>query len=305
MIERGDQIQAAIDALPLGGEIILGEGILWIESTIRLRSRITLRGQGRATVLRAIDGLNANMIELADKTVDLTVLRDLRVDGNKDGQSSGHGIFLDNDDGHPHTLTDAHHLLTNVVVHHCKGNGIHITGDARETMLEQCKVYTCDGCGFYNYASDMKYVNCIAGGNGTYGLAVEGWNAQLTNCKAFWNGMKGFRVHAQCCLTNCQSEENYQAGFEIVLQDNLFVGCVAHNNGRAEARAEGFWVGGDRTQLMGCYGYDSKDPAWQSYGYVLADGVTNVRLNGVAYGNNDGALLDNGAINLTDELVSW
>ena len=91
----GPDINAAIAAAG-AGKVELTEGEFTILNPAALLARSALVGQGMGTLIALGDGANADMITLDSITTDLVTIADLRLDGNKAGQSSGRGIVLDN-----------------------------------------------------------------------------------------------------------------------------------------------------------------------------------------------------------------
>lgn len=99
------QIQAAIDALNgNGGSVVLMEGTFYINAPISISNtspaddNVTLQGQGDSTVLKLPDGNSTSIaiiyISGGDPTVKNTIIRDLKIDGNKDNASgNSYGIY--------------------------------------------------------------------------------------------------------------------------------------------------------------------------------------------------------------------
>src|SRR5580698_8588345 len=65
----GEGIQAALDALPAGGEVVLTSGRYYIKEPIILRQdNQTLRGSGASTVLYLADGANCPVVVMGSLT---------------------------------------------------------------------------------------------------------------------------------------------------------------------------------------------------------------------------------------------
>jgi hypothetical protein len=103
----GEGIQSALDALPAGGEVLLGAGSYLIHQPVILRNdHLTLRGGGASTVLYLADNANCPVVVLgspsdeAKSTKDVR-LADLFIDGNRRNQqkevwrllSDGAGVY--------------------------------------------------------------------------------------------------------------------------------------------------------------------------------------------------------------------
>ena len=89
----GEGIQAALDALPAGGEVVLSAGEYLVRQPVILRKdRQTLRGCGVSTVLYLADGANCPVVVLgspfssAKTPVKDVRLADLYIDGNRKNQ---------------------------------------------------------------------------------------------------------------------------------------------------------------------------------------------------------------------------
>lgn len=82
-----DEIQAAIDALPVnGGKVLLLEGnYLFNDSIYVIIDNLTLLGQGRSTILKLDDLTQKNIIDV--NTVNGLQILDIAFDGNESGQN--------------------------------------------------------------------------------------------------------------------------------------------------------------------------------------------------------------------------
>ena len=89
------QINAAMASLPSGGgSVVLTEGTFNITAPITaMKDGIVIQGQGPTTLITTPNGTNVEYFILAYG--DAWTIRDLRIDGNGDNQSSGgYGVFL-------------------------------------------------------------------------------------------------------------------------------------------------------------------------------------------------------------------
>jgi len=91
----GEGIQAALDALPAGGEVLLSAGRYLIRQPVMLRKdRQTLRGGGVSTVLYLADGANCPVVVMGSPFASTkTPVRDVRladlfIDGNRKNQQN-------------------------------------------------------------------------------------------------------------------------------------------------------------------------------------------------------------------------
>jgi len=86
------EINQALNALPAsGGKVLLLAGTYTLAGGIEMPLGATLAGEGQGTIikLRSAHNTNISLIKNKDFAAHMTCVRDLRVDGNKDGQSSG------------------------------------------------------------------------------------------------------------------------------------------------------------------------------------------------------------------------
>lgn len=87
-------INQAISALPsYGGKVILLEGTYLVDGSIAINDRVTIKGQGEATIIKVRDGLNANITVIVNSN-SVTGNADIEIegitfDGNRANNSSG------------------------------------------------------------------------------------------------------------------------------------------------------------------------------------------------------------------------
>jgi hypothetical protein len=123
-----------VAALPAtGGEVYVPAGTYPVRKTVRLGNAVTLRGAGAATVLRAADGLNDDLIANRDATgnEDLRVY-DLRIEGNRLKQTAGSGIRLSR-------VRRA--VIRGVTVTDCHDSGITILSGSHDVVVD---AVTCE-----------------------------------------------------------------------------------------------------------------------------------------------------------------
>jgi hypothetical protein len=131
----GAGIQAALDNLPEGGEVVLGVGRYLIRQPIVLqKSRQALRGCGAGTVLFLADGADCPVVILgapsanSRKSVKGVRLVDLWIDGNRMNQPKEVWKFLPNGPGIYNNGVDVRAVddatVENVVCCHCRSGGM-------------------------------------------------------------------------------------------------------------------------------------------------------------------------------------
>jgi len=91
------QIQTAIDGLSSGGgKVILSEGTFSITSAINIsKSKVTIEGQGRATVIKIASGSSIHAFTNTASITDI-IIRDLAIDGSVGSGSSsiGRAVYI-------------------------------------------------------------------------------------------------------------------------------------------------------------------------------------------------------------------
>jgi hypothetical protein len=130
----GAGIQAALDALPDGGEVLLSPGDYLVRSPIILRhDHQTLRGAGVATILRLADEADCPVVVLGAPTDTPKPIHDVRlaalfIDGNRQHQQKEVWRWLGNGDGVYNNGVDVWNVdgaaVEGVVCCHCRSGGL-------------------------------------------------------------------------------------------------------------------------------------------------------------------------------------
>lgn len=197
--------QECVDALEtVGGGVLNVPPGTW-RANFKVGDNITIRGHGRATIIKAVAGSNAAVIEgknfatLTGKTYaagDINAgdnyvhLENLTIDGDKSTQTSGWGI----------RLWGRSYNWRNVIVQNCKSGGIWTeftthpgdsTEDALEAYYSDIKVNNNDGDGWtYRGPHDSLLVNFVTFKNTGYGFRNQGtaggYNGGISGVN--WNG---------------------------------------------------------------------------------------------------------------------
>lgn len=289
------QIQAAIDALPSGGgRVMLSEGTFTLAAPIKLLSNVVLAGQGWATILIAIDGLDDALIRNSDWTLGgetNIIVRDLQIDSNGDNQADGSAIDLRNVkrskilDCYIHdAYTTGIHWWTGLIagasndnneVRGCvldtnydtSGNGMMTLGEWHDGVIADSQFLnavdfggmTVDQCEY------IKVVGCVAEGNTRPGFIVEGTSPNPS---------------ASISYIGCVSRGNLGAsghGFTVI-EDNgsvSYVGCHAIGNARHGFRLEG----SDYCTIVGCVSRNNNQGASGGDGIILLDSAGGAQYN--------------------------
>lgn len=260
---------AITDAYALGGAIIelpLGYGFVAKDGSnawaVELQDKVWLKGQGiMGTQLVLAPSQNCTVVKAHTSTGSgnsnafFCGVLDMTVDGRKATQSVGswHGIdFTTN----PTTTVqtgdtsfDTHHLVSNVRVYTCAGNGVHMVGRSA-ALLDNVHVTNNDGYGVYS-TFDTHIVSCQAESSGLAGFRVANGQVQLTSCKAFLNGVvtasqgHGYLLAntnlAGCSVTGCIAQNNNAHGFYFNGATGIAAeGLVADTNNKSNGSYVGF-----------------------------------------------------------------
>jgi hypothetical protein len=260
----------------------------YLITTIRMRSRVVLQGQGAKSTLNQKPGTTGDMIVLDVPVVDKMQIRDLRLHGDKASQETpNRGIVLDQPGTTYDDFDTGDSLFTvdGIWIKACKGVGVYVGNRVRDLRMSRVHVAQCDGGGFDLRATDSSFVSLTAGGNGTMGFAVYAHNCHFIACKAF--GIEdndsaaqgdGWVITARGAkLVGCEAQDCDRHGFVFQQSERCTAaGCVSESNGRSESRNDG------------C-------------GFLLRD-CRYVHVEGVAY-NRDGGALQKHALGLFGTLA--
>lgn len=197
------------------GRVYVPAGFYLLDDTIVMEDLIWLHGDGKATILRAKDGLNKSMIKAyLDSGVRwgyMQYISDMRIDGNRYNQddatgSTCHGIewiapdgstapiLVDEQVGYPYetslnyggTWFDSWRGASNLFIQHCAGTGFYSSGRGGGSF-DNIHVFQCQGDGI-RPTYDTSWTNCTAGRCGKRGFLIEVSALHLTNCKAWYSG---------------------------------------------------------------------------------------------------------------------
>lgn len=229
-------INSAINALTTftggaGGEVILSPGTFTIgkasptdtgitasnsDSSIQVRSDITLRGQGMGvTVVKLRDSFAhgiTGILRTRDSSSESTsraVIRDLTVDGNLANQAAGAsaprhiGLFIGSAKSGQAWCEDI--LIERVEVKGCRSYAFDPHERSRRLTFRDCKAHdngimgssnTYEQCaGFtFDWVQDSHVEGCESWANSDHGFELVTYARRnvLTGCKAWGNGQTGF-----------------------------------------------------------------------------------------------------------------
>jgi len=164
-----EDIQAALDRLPGGGEVDLAPGLYTIHQPIVLRrDNLTLRGGGVNTILRLADHANCPVIILGAPLIQprqLTAhvcVADLFIDGNRTNQqvelwrSAMDGAQLNNNGIDVWNVNDA--AVENVVCCRCRSGGL-VTAETRRLKVSDYTAFDNHFDGLACYQTEESSFN--------------------------------------------------------------------------------------------------------------------------------------------------
>lgn len=228
------QIQAAIDAVPLGGgTVLLRRGEYYIYSSLVLKDYVVLTGEGYGTKLYGV-GSGFSVVEgfgsIANPVTDFE-LSNLMIDGtqmvDEEYNTDTKGVYM-------HTLTRA--KFKNLYIYNTPATGLGVDFLV-DSVIENVIAENCGrqweiggyggngiGIGTGKYANEsLQISSCHAINNGNNGIMFEQQGIELfqakylhvVNCHSYGNGTKGFRDSgsARIKFVACTSFDNSEDGF--------------------------------------------------------------------------------------------
>ncbi len=202
-----EAIQFAIESLPqAGGEIVIKSGKYELNSPIRLKSNVTLRGSGSATVLWMSDRFDGS-IAIIGKKLDKVTVCDLSIKTAKENINAKTGILL-SDCGD------------------CKIKDVYCLGLAEHGIWLNDRSFLCEirGCTFAGIGQSAIYLEKLTG-NGRGGDFVPNL---VTNCIIYEGGV-GIECNYTIVLNivGCQVYQSKSHGFYIHTNSNsvMVSGC--------------------------------------------------------------------------------
>jgi hypothetical protein len=166
-------IQSAINALTNGGQVVLGDGLFIVSSTIVINSSgTTLTGQGGGgTILKARAHLDASVIKTASTTQNVTI-QDIKCDGNASQNSST--VCIEGTD-----LRNS--VIQNNWITNANNEGVYLNGDANLGWYNVVANNDIDHNGIGTHARFDEYTyftNNAYSFNSTYAAESESDNDQ-------------------------------------------------------------------------------------------------------------------------------
>jgi hypothetical protein len=265
-----------------GGTVFLPIGTYTV-SQIRMKTRVTLMGDGWNSVLLAKGGIGVHTVVLDTVNEYETCISNLQINGNNQFQYYPFDLIHYVNSGGTILFSDSIHILDRLLLLNSPGNGLYTDPNCHEVRATRIYATGCNNYSFYIQGTDSHYVQCTSGAAGSHGWYCAGPNTRYISCKSFGSGR----------LTG--ASVNQGAGYYIAANRQQFIGCEAQDNAY-----HGFLlyqVSG--CVLSGCLG-DANAYAgyyfWQSTNNVI-DGCMSLNRNGTGGGNGQrtGISFNNGS----------
>ena len=179
---------------------------------------------------------------------------------------------------------DPHHVIQNVYVKNCKGDGVHLWGQS-EIRCENVWVEYADHFGF-RPTFDTWLTDCTAGTSGRAGFFIRYSSINLTNCKSFFSGGNvGAEGHGFFFEGGTTVGEGLRIGTALVAQDN---------------KAHGFYLRNvQRVVIQGAASTNSTTSAGTYVGVAL-DGVQNSIIDVACADRTSGTATQQNAVSLAE-----
>lgn len=233
-------IQWAHDQLPSnGGSIGVRSGLYskaWEDKLTISKNCVRFHGTQMGSnsaagiggcMFEAIDNLDKDMIEI---TGIKTHIHDFCLQGNKNNQSSGRGIYdFSGASGDTHAR--------DVYVFNTKGDGWHWRSGAG--LAVGCYVEYAGGYGFYTTMHRNVFVQCGAYASGKSGWIIACERSRFLGCIGASNyGDATYEGHGfillgtnKSVLIGCYAQDSKRHGFSLQGSSrNSLIGCVAHSS---------------------------------------------------------------------------
>lgn len=263
-VSPGESIQLAIDNVHAtgGGIVTLKAGTHHISSPVKIKSNVTLQGEGTlASTLKTTS--NIKMIEENNNGLVNVTIQNLKIIGTNASHSGGIQLASYNTDHENIKVLGVHVFET--------GWGVHIKG-AKNVIIDLCDFSGNGYAGKLKYAHNLYLRRC-------YGVTVS--NSKFNNSTSA-NGIN-ISYSTDINVINCEAIGNYFRGFRAADTDGFKVhDCVIAENG-------------DVGLLANTEKVVTKNIDWQNNcvsnnvgkGVYARTGSTGICKNNNAYGNNE------------------
>ncbi|WP_083415791.1 CBM96 family carbohydrate-binding protein [Algibacter lectus] len=264
MVSPGGDIQTAIDnvAASGGGVVTLAAGTHNITVPVRMKSNVTLQGEGQwASLLKTT--VNMKMIIADSENLVNLIIQNLAIEGTN--AANGGGIEITAND-------DVEHDNVQILNVHCTktGWGVHIKG-TKNLLVKDCLFDENGTAGQEGFAHNM-YLRRV------YGAEVR--DSRFLNSTSA-NGIN-ISYSEDIKIYNCEMSGNYFRGVRAANTDGYLVyDCIVQNNGNVGILANSEGVPTTNIDIRrNCVSNNTLE------GISGVNGVTGIVTDNNAYGND-------------------
>ncbi|QIA28727.1 hypothetical protein [Phage f2b1] len=288
---------AIMDTFNAGGGLVFIPAARYQVTQIKLKKGVVLTGAGWKSTLFQRGNSNTDVITFDTPNEEWAEVRNLSINGNKIGQTSGGGINFDNSGGSGFAFYDPVIKVDNVLIMNTKGDGFTL-GGTREARVTTTFVYGADGNGFYVTATDCFFGLSTAANTGLHGWRLNTPNTRFATCKAYGNGRidssgngDGFFVTGhRHNFTNCEVQDAGRHGFHLYGgSNNIVEGLMCDSNGnRYSGSSAGIQIanGAANNRIEG-HALNRTGYVYQKYGLSVNTDCTGNIIHLVAQRNNN------------------
>lgn len=221
-------IQAALNAVPTGGIVVIPPGTYAISSTLVPGSNITIRGTnsgGRQSTIGssivALPALSGYPMIQAPTTSNFIVMTDLELNGQ---QNALNGIVMTESSTDILTLW----IIDRVYIHQCTSDGIVVNSGRESVKIIRCQVMSNGGNGILLESSDSNVTQSEIGLNSGSGVWVSGAAQRVNECEIYQNQGSGITVSGEwISIVHNSINRNYLSGVTVY---SGATGCSIANN---------------------------------------------------------------------------
>lgn len=286
--DNSGTIQSAIDAVALagGGIVQLSDGIFYIANSIKIKTGVWIKGQGKATKMRSrgSNWVSGNAIfENFDRDTHAFGISDMRIESptsvGSPGQGYVHGIYITNQipasnnnslnlgdySGTIDTSPDPVPYIANIQFYKTKGTALMIAdsptathttsdfGDTRGCTIQNIFALDSRDYGILSHASDSYFADVVCGGgaNTTHQIVINGSNNRVIGCKGYYAGQSNLYISGnRNMVMGFESQDSGQDGAVIAGNNSQIHGLVSDSASRLSSGVyDGVVLSGSRNVI--------------------------------------------------------
>jgi hypothetical protein len=289
-VNPGESIQAAVDSVSTsgGGVVLLKEGIHVINSTINMKSNVSLVGEGEdRTIIKQGPDLNNGAItgdcsSSASPGLTNIVLKDFTLEGVRGLKNIIYGIYFSGNNLQTNPINKV--MLQNITVKNWTDSGIHMKRTSNIIMDHVTSRYNGEADSLYHNCYFL-FVNKILQSDCDFSRPVRGKGAKYTSAEE----VIAQRVTIKDCLHNGIQSDN--AGADHI---------IFHKYSITNCGAAAMW--------FPCENYNNKysyteDPTYAPQGLILSEcNISNNRTGGIWRSVKNSYIINSTFNNLRDDL---